>query len=241
VFFDARSTIAVISRTRYCTQKYGVGQPVRRKEDDTLVRGKGKVTTDDFTLAGQAYCWMVRSSHAQASSAHRRARLRKRCPAYSGPGPRRPRGCGYNPFDLRPAAESRDGSPLLQTNRPALATDKVRFVGDPVAFVVAETLAQARDAAESSNSTSSRSALRRRPTGSPTKRTLSVASAGRLVCSSGEPSRLFSGKAAGEGVVARSREVGAGSGPSTPGIAFAAVASMPRMMPWAGCERTIQQ
>src|SRR6476661_7942331 len=44
-------------------QKYGVGQPVRRKEDDTLVRGKGRYT-DDFTLPGQAYCFMVRSSHA---------------------------------------------------------------------------------------------------------------------------------------------------------------------------------
>src|SRR4051795_9968939 len=44
-------------------QKYGVGQPVRRKEDDTLVRGKGKYT-DDFSLPDQAYCWMVRSSHA---------------------------------------------------------------------------------------------------------------------------------------------------------------------------------
>src|SRR3984893_10463094 len=44
-------------------QKHGVGQPVRRKEDDTLVRGKGKYT-DDFVLPGQAYCWMVRSSLA---------------------------------------------------------------------------------------------------------------------------------------------------------------------------------
>ncbi|HBY31568.1 MAG TPA: carbon monoxide dehydrogenase, partial [Bradyrhizobium sp.] len=44
-------------------QKYGVGQPVRRKEDDTLVRGKGRYT-DDFSLPGQAICWMVRSSHA---------------------------------------------------------------------------------------------------------------------------------------------------------------------------------
>src|SRR5690242_15835317 len=43
-------------------QKYGVGQPVRRKEDDTLVRGKGKYT-DDFSLARQAYAWIVRSSH----------------------------------------------------------------------------------------------------------------------------------------------------------------------------------
>src|SRR4029450_9335831 len=40
------------------------------------------------------------------------------------------------------------GTPLLQTNRAALATDKVRFVGDPIAVVVAETLAQARDAGE---------------------------------------------------------------------------------------------
>ena len=44
-------------------QKYGVGQPVRRKEDDTLVRGKGKYT-DDFNLPGQAYAFIVRSSHA---------------------------------------------------------------------------------------------------------------------------------------------------------------------------------
>ena len=44
-------------------QKYGVGQPVRRKEDDTLVRGKGKYT-DDFNLPGQVYAWIVRSSHA---------------------------------------------------------------------------------------------------------------------------------------------------------------------------------
>src|ERR1700756_5247298 len=44
-------------------QKYGVGQPVRRKEDDTLVRGKGRYT-DDFNLPGQAYAWIVRSSHA---------------------------------------------------------------------------------------------------------------------------------------------------------------------------------
>src|SRR5262249_19695223 len=44
--------------------------------------------------------------------------------------------------------KNRDGSPLLQTNRMPLATDKVRYVGDPIAFVVAETVAQARDAAE---------------------------------------------------------------------------------------------
>src|SRR4029077_17065426 len=54
----------------------------------------------------------------------------------------------YNPFSCGLPRKSRDGTPLLQTNRAALMTDKVRFVGDPVAFVVAETVAQARDAAE---------------------------------------------------------------------------------------------
>src|SRR5258708_35097979 len=44
-------------------QKYGVGQPVRRKQDDTLVRGKGKYT-DDFNLPRHAYAWIVRSSPA---------------------------------------------------------------------------------------------------------------------------------------------------------------------------------
>ena len=44
-------------------QKYGVGQPVRRKEDDTLVRGKGRYT-DDFNLPGQAHAVIVRSTHA---------------------------------------------------------------------------------------------------------------------------------------------------------------------------------
>jgi carbon-monoxide dehydrogenase large subunit len=54
----------------------------------------------------------------------------------------------YGPFTCGLPLKNRDGSPLLQTNRTALMTDKVRYVGDPVAFVVAETLAQARDAAE---------------------------------------------------------------------------------------------
>jgi carbon-monoxide dehydrogenase large subunit len=54
----------------------------------------------------------------------------------------------HAPFTCGLPLKSRDGSPLLQTNRAALVSDKVRFVGDPVAFVVATTLAQARDAGE---------------------------------------------------------------------------------------------
>src|SRR6187397_3439759 len=129
-------------------QKYGVGQPVRRKEDDTLVRGKGKYT-DDFTLPGQAYCWMVRSSHAHGIIKGIGTTAAGAMPGVLGVWTGRDlEAAGYNPFTCGLPLKSRDGSPLLQTNRKALATDKVRFVGDPVAFVVAETLAQARDAAE---------------------------------------------------------------------------------------------
>src|SRR4029079_12616185 len=129
-------------------QKYGVGQPVRRKEDDTLVRGKGKYT-DDFTLPGQAYCFMVRSSHAHGIIKGIDTAAAKAMPGVLGVWTGKElEAAGYNPFTCGLPLKSRDGSPLLQTNRPALPTDKVRFVGDPVAFVVAETLAQARDAAE---------------------------------------------------------------------------------------------
>ncbi|UGY13800.1 xanthine dehydrogenase family protein molybdopterin-binding subunit [Bradyrhizobium septentrionale] len=129
-------------------QKYGVGQPVRRKEDDTLVRGKGKYT-DDFTLPGQVTCWMVRSSHAHGIIKGIDTAAAKAMPGVLGVWTGADLAAkGYNPFTCGLPLKNRDGSPLLQTNRPALVTDKVRFVGDPVAFVVAETAAQARDAAE---------------------------------------------------------------------------------------------
>jgi carbon-monoxide dehydrogenase large subunit len=129
-------------------QKHGVGQPVRRKEDDTLVRGKGKYT-DDFSLPNQAHAWMVRSSHAHGIIKAIETSAAKAMPGVLGVWTGADLAtANYNPFTCGLPLKNRDGSPLLQTNRFALATDKVRFVGDPIAFVVAETLAQARDAAE---------------------------------------------------------------------------------------------
>jgi carbon-monoxide dehydrogenase large subunit len=129
-------------------QKYGVGQPVRRKEDDTLVRGKGKYT-DDFSLPKQAYGWVVRSSHAHGIIKSIDTGAAKGMPGVLGVWTGSDlEAAGYKPFICGMPLKSRDGSPLLQTNRMPLATGKVRYVGDPVAFVVAETLAQARDAAE---------------------------------------------------------------------------------------------
>jgi aerobic carbon-monoxide dehydrogenase large subunit len=129
-------------------QKYGVGQPVRRKEDDTLVRGKGKYT-DDFSLPGQAYAWIVRSSHAHGVIKGIDTKTAKTMPGVLGVWTGTDlAAANYNPFTCGLPLKSRDGTPLLQTNRPALAIDRVRFVGDPIAVVVAETLAQARDAGE---------------------------------------------------------------------------------------------
>ena len=129
-------------------QKYGVGQPVRRKEDDTLVRGKGKYT-DDFSLPGQAYAWIVRSSHAHGIIRGIDTATAGTMPGVLGVWTGKDlAAAGYTPFICGLPLKNRDGSPLIQTNRMALTSDKVRFVGDPVAFVVAETLAQARDAAE---------------------------------------------------------------------------------------------
>jgi carbon-monoxide dehydrogenase large subunit len=129
-------------------QKFGVGQPVRRKEDDTLVRGKGKYT-DDFNLPGQVYAWIVRSSHAHGIIRRIDTSAAKKMPGVFGVWTGTDlAAANYAPFTCGLPLKSRDGTPLLQTNRSALVSDKVRFVGDPVAFVVAETLAQARDAGE---------------------------------------------------------------------------------------------
>jgi aerobic carbon-monoxide dehydrogenase large subunit len=129
-------------------QKFGVGQPVLRKEDDTLVRGKGKYT-DDFDLPGQAYAWIVRSSHAHGIIKGIDSSAAKAMPGVLGVWTGVDlASAGYGPYTCGLPLKNRDGTPLLQTNRTALMSDKVRYVGDPVAFVVAETLAQARDAAE---------------------------------------------------------------------------------------------
>src|SRR5262245_49588907 len=127
-------------------QKFGVGQPVPRNEDPTLVRGEGRYT-DDVSLPGQAYAVIVRSTHAHGiirkiDTAEARA-MPGVLAAYTGADL-----TGYGGLKCFPPLKNRDGTPMKKPLRPALPTDKVRFVGDPIACVVAETLAQAKDAAE---------------------------------------------------------------------------------------------
>src|SRR6202012_4303678 len=107
-------------------QKYAAGQPVRRKEDDTLVRGKGKYT-DDFSLPGQAYGWVVRSSHAHGVIRGIDTSAAKAMPGVLGVWTGTDlASANYGPITCGLPLKNRDGSPLLQTNRPALVTDKVR-------------------------------------------------------------------------------------------------------------------
>jgi len=133
---------------------YAFGQPLTRKEDARLLTGAGRYTADFFS-PGQAFAVMLRSPHAHArilgiDTAEARKRpgvlaiLTGADYAADGLGGIRPgealgRLTGTPPdqdFTFRPPP------------RPALARDRVRFVGDTVAMVIAETLAAARDAAE---------------------------------------------------------------------------------------------
>ncbi|MCC6888933.1 MAG: xanthine dehydrogenase family protein molybdopterin-binding subunit [Hyphomicrobiales bacterium] len=133
---------------RWSVTKFAIGQPVPRSEDPTLVRGEGRFT-DDVCIDGQAYAVMVRSRHAHG--AIRRietdaARAMKGVlGVYTGADLA---AAGYGTFKCIVPFKNRDGSEMKKPPRPALATDKVRYVGDPVAFVVADTLTRAKDAAE---------------------------------------------------------------------------------------------
>src|SRR5262245_28170026 len=134
----------------------GIGQPVRRKEDDRLLRGQG-CFSDDFILPGQAYAVMVRSPHA-----HARIGTIDAATALAVPGvlavltgqdvaadrlmPIPHTSFPRSPPDIR--LKNRDGSESGTSPHPLLPVDRVRFAGEAVAMVVAETLAAARDGAE---------------------------------------------------------------------------------------------
>jgi carbon-monoxide dehydrogenase large subunit len=138
---DDRTAQAALSLT-----KFGIGQPVRRSEDPKLVRGEGRYT-DDIGLAGQAYAVMVRSSVAHGVIRSIDTTAAKAMPGVLGVYIAADL-TGYGGLKCNLPLKNRDGSPIRYTPRPALSGDKVRFVGDPVACVIAESVAQAKDAAE---------------------------------------------------------------------------------------------
>jgi carbon-monoxide dehydrogenase large subunit len=128
--------------------KFGVGQPIRRVEDRRLLTGKGRYQ-DDQTFHRQAWCVFVRSPHAHATirsiDTDAASRASGVLAVYTGAD------YANDGLSMPKAAmprKKRDGSPMFAPQRPALVVDRVRYVGDPVAMVIAETLAQAKDAAE---------------------------------------------------------------------------------------------
>src|SRR6516164_10100446 len=125
-----------------------IGMPVRREEDLRLLRGKGRYV-DDVMASNEAHGYVLRSPHAHARIVALDVRRARAAPGVlcvlTGEGLTR-RGLGT----LMPAVRRRrrSGLPAFVCPQPLLAGDRVRYVGDPVAFVVAESLNQAKDAAE---------------------------------------------------------------------------------------------
>src|SRR6185437_183189 len=128
--------------------RYAIGQPVPRSEDPVLVSGKGRYT-DDINLPGQAYAVIVCSHYAHGVIRGIDISAARKMPGVLGVYTAADlEAGGIGPLPPRQVMNNRDGTPMLSPVRHALATDKVRYVGDPVAAVVAETLADAKEAAE---------------------------------------------------------------------------------------------
>jgi carbon-monoxide dehydrogenase large subunit len=125
----------------------GIGAPLRRVEDRRFLTGRGRFVAD-IDLPGALACALVRSPHAHA------AIRRIDTAAMASPGVvavftgADMAADGMAPMRPLWLVRSRDGSPMAEPPRFALARERVRHVGEPVAVVIAETLAQALDAAE---------------------------------------------------------------------------------------------
>lgn len=126
--------------------KFGVGQPVPRQEDPVLVRGEGRYT-DDVAADGQLYAHFVRSPYAHGTIRAIDTDAARAMPGVVAIYTGHDLGA-YGTLKCAIEMPGRDGTKMLMPKRPSLPTDKVRFVGDPVAVVIAKTKDQARDAAE---------------------------------------------------------------------------------------------
>ena len=126
----------------------GIGAPVRRKEDQRFITGKGQYT-DDINRPRQTYAYFLRSPHAHAEITRIDIANARNMPGVvdilTGDDLAADKIggliCGW-------MIHSKDGSPMKAGGHPALAQGKVRYVGDHVAVVIAESIAEAKDAAE---------------------------------------------------------------------------------------------
>ncbi|MGP0090226.1 MAG: xanthine dehydrogenase family protein molybdopterin-binding subunit [Xanthobacteraceae bacterium] len=128
--------------------EFAVGQSVPRYEDLRLVRGSGRYV-DDIALPGMLFSCVLRSPHAHARIGAIDVAKAKAAPGVlavlTGADWQK---SGFGDLPVPGGLKRRDGSPMYRPRYPALVHDRVRWVGDYVAFVVAETHRQAMDAAE---------------------------------------------------------------------------------------------
>ena len=126
----------------------GIGASVLRKEDQRFLTGKGTFT-DDVNRPGQTHAYILRSPHAHANIKGINTGAAAKAPGvvavFTGEDTAAD-GVGGLPCGWQ--IHNKDGSPMAEPAHPVLASGKVRHVGDPVAVVIAETLGQAKDAAE---------------------------------------------------------------------------------------------
>lgn len=128
--------------------KFGIGQSVRRVEDQRFVRGAGRYT-DDVALDGQAALVVVRSPHAHARiKAIRTAAAARAAGVLAVFTAVDLEAAGDNAIPCFAPVPNRDGALCALPKHPIVAADRARYAGAPVAFVVAVTRAQAKDAAE---------------------------------------------------------------------------------------------
>ena len=127
--------------------KFGMGAPVRRKEDKALVTGTG-IYTDDYVPEG-----MLRAVVLRSTMGHAHFRLGELDEVKAMPGVRLVMTHadlgGIGGLPCRATVRQTDGNTQKVPPHPLLVKDVVRHVGDPIAFIVADTLEQARLAAES--------------------------------------------------------------------------------------------
>ena len=130
------------------TVNNGIGASVRRKEDKRFLTGSGRYT-DDINRAGQLYAYFVRANVAHAAiksvKTDKAAKMDGVVAVYTGEDVAND---GVGGLINGWAVTNRDGSAMTEPPHPILAKDKVRYVGDHVAMIVAESAAQAMSAAE---------------------------------------------------------------------------------------------
>jgi aerobic carbon-monoxide dehydrogenase large subunit len=128
--------------------QFGIGQAISRFEDPRLLRGGGRYI-DDVNLPGQAHAVVVRSMHAHANIRSVNAAAALCAPGviavFTGADVARD---GLGTMQMTLNRKRPDGSPMFARPHRGLTAERARYVGDPLALVVAETVAQAQDAAE---------------------------------------------------------------------------------------------